>query len=178
MMRFFTMEQDRSLSDIIQFRNFEIDGPRHIFYKEDAADIDESAMLYLAADSGETAPDFIQSPVHLVSDKVKKVLDMYEDDMVFRTVAIADKKRESVRVYHHLLLERLDVCSKHTEFYPNGSVKRLVLDPEKIGEHKVFMLSDNRFKAPYVSLEVVESLLRREVIGITWKEVEVVRWQS
>ena len=81
-MRFFTMEQDKRLPDVIQFRDFDIRGPRHIFYKEDAGEIQQSNMMYLTKDSGETAPDFIQSPVYLVSDKVKAVLDMYEDDMV------------------------------------------------------------------------------------------------
>lgn len=177
-MRFFTMEQDRTLRDIIQFRDFDIAGPRHIFYKEDAEDIDESTMMYLAENSGEISPDFIQYPVHMISDTVKKVFDMYEDDMVFRTIVIASKEQETIKVYHHLLLERMDMFSERTEFYPNGSVKRLVLDPEKIGEHKVFMLADKRFSNPYVSLEVVESLLRRGVTGIVWKEVEVEAWRN
>lgn len=177
-MRFFTMEQDRTLQDMIQFRDFDIAGPRHIFCKEDADDIDPSATLYLAAESGETAPDYIQFPVHMVSDTVKNVLDMYEDDMVFRTIVITSKENEMLKVYHHLLLERLDMFSEQTEFYPNGSIKRLVLDAKKIGEHKVFMLNDKRFTNPYVSLEVVESLLRRGVVGIIWKEVEVEEWPN
>ncbi len=177
-MRFFTMEQDKSLPDVIQFRDFDIRGPRHIFYKEDAREIQESNMMYLTKDSGETAPDFIQSPVSLVSDKVKAVLDMYEDDMVFKTVTIASKERETIMVYHHLLLERMDMFSEKTEFYSNGSIKCLVLDPAKIGEHKVFLLNDKRFPNPIVSLEVVESLLRRNIIGIVFKEVEVEAWQN
>lgn len=177
-MRFFTMEQDKTLPDLIRFRDFDISGPRHIFYKEDAQDLEESSMMYLTKDSGEAAPDFIQSPVYLVSDKVKKVLDLYEDDMVFKTVTVADKERETIRVYHHLLLERLDVFSTRTEFYSNGSVKQLVLDPEKIGAHKVFLLNDKRFPNPLLSLEAVESLLRRNVMGIVFKEVEVEAWQN
>ena len=177
-MRFFTMEQDKTLPDMIRFHDFDICGPRHIFYKEDAQDIDESTMMYLTKDSGEAAPDFIQSPVFLVSDKVKKVLDLYEDDMVFKTVTVADKERETIRVYHHLLLEQLEVFSDRTEFYSNGSVRRLVLDPKKIGEHKVFLLNDKRFPNPFISLEVVESLLRRNVMGIVFKETEVEVWQN
>lgn len=177
-MRFFTMEQDKTLPDMIRFRDFDICGPRHIFYKEDAQDIDESTMMYLTKDSGEAAPDFIQSPVFLVSDKVKKVLDLYEDDMVFKTVTVADKERETIRVYHLLLLEQLEVFSDRTEFYSNGSVRRLVLDPKKIGEHKVFLLNDKRFPNPFISLEVVESLLRRNVMGIVFKETEVEVWQN
>ncbi|WP_313344205.1 imm11 family protein [Lacrimispora sp.] len=177
-MRFFTIEQDKALQDQIRFRDFDINGPRHIFYKEDRDDIQESTMMYLTKDSGEAAPDFIQSPVYLVSDQVKKVFDVYEDDMVFKTVTIAHKERETIWVYHHLLLERLDAFAEETEFYTNGSIKRLVLDPEKIGDHKVFLLNDKRFPNPLISLEVTESLLRRNVMGIIFKEVEVGAWQN
>ncbi|GLB25127.1 hypothetical protein LXJ15735_13680 [Lacrimispora xylanolytica] len=177
-MRFFTIEQDKALQDQIRFRDFDINGPRHIFYKEDRDEIQESTMMYLTKDSGEAAPDFIQSPVYLVSDQVKKVFDVYEDDMVFKTVTIAHKERETIWVYHHLLLERLDAFAEETEFYTNGSIKRLILDPEKIGDHKVFLLNDKRFPNPLISLEVAESLLRRNVMGIIFKEVEVGAWQN
>lgn len=177
-MRFFTIEQDKSLPDQIRFRDFDICGPRHIFYKEDGENLQESTMMYLEKDSGEAAPDFIQSPVYLVSDKVKKVFDVYEDDMVFKTVTITHKERKTIWIYHHLLLERFNAFSEETEFYTNGSIKRLVLDPVKIGEHKVFLLNDKRFPNPLVSLEVAESLMRRNVMGIVWKEVEVGPWQN
>ena len=44
---------------------------------------------------------------------------------------------------------------------------------EKIGYHKAFLLADSKIKLPVVSLEVVESLLRRGVTGVTFQEVEV-----
>lgn len=177
-MRFFMMEQNRLLADTIRFRDFDIQGARHLFCKEDAGIIQDSAVLYLAEGSGEAFPDFIQSPVSMVSDMVKKVLDMYEDGMIFKTVTIAGKEQEVLKVYHHLLPEKLDMLSGQSEFYPNGSVKRLVLDAQKIGEHKVFLLDDRRFRNPFVSLEVVESLLRRRAAGIIWREVEVSSWQN
>jgi len=37
-----------------------------------------------------------------------------------------------------------------------------------------FMLKDKRFSHPFVSLEVVESLLRRQVMGICFKELALV----
>lgn len=172
-MRFFTMEQDKNLPDMIQFRDFDICGPRHIFQKKDAEDINASTVLYLAENSGECAPDFIQSPIPMVSETVKKVLDVYEDDMIFKSVVLISKEREVILPYHTLLLDGMDLLSGKTEFYANGSVKRLVLDSGKIGEHHIFLLSDRRFRNPFVSLEVVESLLRRNVTGIIWQEVEV-----
>lgn len=58
--------------------------------------IKPSTTLYFAADSGEALPDFIQSPIPLVSDMVKKVLDVYEDDMIFRSVSLVDKSRGKI----------------------------------------------------------------------------------
>lgn len=173
-MRFFRMEQDKRLPDVIQFRDFDICDPRHVFYREDAGTLNDYTMMYTAKQCGETAPDFIQSPVHMVSETVKDVLDMYEDDLIFPAIVITNQKKETMWKYYHLLLERRDLFSDLTEFYPSGTVKRLVLDQEKIGEYKVFMLKDNRFTYPFVSLEVLESLLRRKITGILFREVEVI----
>ncbi|MCI9601523.1 MAG: hypothetical protein HFI17_13625 [Lachnospiraceae bacterium] len=172
-MRFFTMEQDKMLPDMIELRDFDIRGPRHVFQKKDAGMIHASTTLYLSEKSGETAPDFIQSPVPLVSDMVKKVLDAYEDDMIFRSVSLVDKERGKILLYHLLLLEEQDMLSEQTEYYPNGTIKRPVLDPGKIKEHKIFAQDGKRFRNPFVSLEIVESLLRRKPAGIIFREVEV-----
>ncbi len=172
-MRFFTIEQDKSLPDMIEFSDFDICGPRHIFHKKDAGRIRSSTALYLTEKSGECAPDFIQSPIPMVSDTVKKVLDIYEDGMIFKSVPIISMEREKILKYHTLLLDGMDMLSGKSEFYANGSVRRLVLDAAKVGEHHVFLLDDRRFRNPFVSLEVMESLLRRNVTGIVWTEVEV-----
>lgn len=73
--------------------------------------IKPSTTLYFAADSGEALPDFIQSPIPLVSDMVKKVLDVYEDDMIFRSVSLVDKSRGKIFLYHTLLLEEQEMLS-------------------------------------------------------------------
>lgn len=173
-MRFFMIEQDQTLPDCIQFRDFDICGVRRIFFHEDAEQLNDSTTLYLAEKSGETAPDFIMSPVYMVSDTVKRVFDMYEDDMIFKPITIIQKETGKMYPYYHLLLKRMDMFSEQTEYYDNGSIKRLVLDSKKIGEHKVFALDDKRFLKPCIRLEVLESLLRRRVIGIKWKEIEVI----
>ena len=35
----------------------------------------------------------------------------------------------------HTLMDQLDAVGSQTEYYPNGTVKRLVLDSGKIGQH-------------------------------------------
>jgi len=173
MNRYFFMDQDNALLDMIRLRDFDIGGGRHIFTWEDRDRLNGITSLYLKEDSGECAPDFIKSPVYMVSDRAKRVIDMYEDDMVFKKIVLIHKEEESQTVYHHLLLKELEALDASTEYYPNGMEKKMVLNGERIRDHKAFLLAGSRIRLPVVSLDVVESLLRRQVMGVTFQEIEV-----
>lgn len=174
MNRYFFMEQDNTLMDVIGLRDFDIYGSRRIFTWEDAEKMNDITPLYLDEDKGECAPDFIKSPVYMVSEMAKKVIGMYEDDLVFKKIVLIHKEESKQLVYFHLLLKEIRAVDEASEYYPNGMEKRLVLNREKIGDHKAFLLADSRIKLPVVSLGVTESLLRRHVMGVTFKEIEVV----
>ena len=174
MNRYFFMGQDNALMDVIGLRDFDINGKRHIFTWEDTDRINDITSLYLDETKGECAPDFIKSPVYMVSEMAKKVIDMYEDDMVFKKIVLIHKEEERQLTYFHLLLKEIEAVDGSSEYYPNGMEKRLLLSQEKIGDHKAFLLADSRVRLPVVSLDIVESLLRRHVMGITFREIEVI----
>lgn len=171
--RYFFMDQDPGLADAIGLRDFDINGKRHLFTSENADQINDITALYMDETAGECAADFIKSPVYMVSEMAFDVIDMYEDDLPRRKIVLIHKEEGSQLVYCHLLLRELEMKHALTEHYPNGMEKRLVLDLEKIGQHKAFLLADSKIKLPVVSLEVVESLMRRGVTGVTFREVEV-----
>lgn len=174
MKRYFFMEQDNALMDVIGLRDFDINGKRHIFTWEDRDRVNDITSLYLDEAGGECAPDFIKSPVYMVSEMAKKVIDMYEDDLVFKKIVLIHKSEERQLVYFHLLLKEIEALDEGTEYYPNGMEKRMILSREKIGDHKAFLLADSKIRLPVVSLDVVESLLRRRVMGVLFKEIEVI----
>ena len=93
MNRYFFMEQDNTLMDVIGLRNFDIYGKRHIFTREDAGKINDVTPLYLDESKGECAPDFIKSPVYMVSEKAKRVIDMYEDEPVSKKIVLSIKRK-------------------------------------------------------------------------------------
>lgn len=171
---YFFMDRDPVLPDVIGLRDFDIDGKRHIFTWEDTEQMNDITSLYLDESKGECAPDFIKSPVYMVSEMAGKVIDMYEDDLTWKKIVMIRKEEESQLVYYHLLLKEIEALDKTTEYYPNGMEKRMVLSRDKIGDHKAFLLADSKIKLPVISLEVVESLLRRHVTGVTFREIEVV----
>ena len=60
-MRFFTMEQDKMLPDMIELRDFDIRGPRHVFQKKDAGMIHASTTLYFLKKRGDGAGFYPES---------------------------------------------------------------------------------------------------------------------
>ncbi len=172
-MRYFFIAQDKELAGGIQYRDFDINGSHHLFSKEDKDQLHSVVAVYLAGDGKEARWDFLQHPVTMFSKRFKDILDAYEPDLFFQEVVLIHKENSLQYRYVHTLMDQLDVISSQTEYYPNGTVKRLVLDSNSIGHHNLFLLKGNHRKDPIVSLPLAESLLRRKPIGIRFEEVEV-----
>lgn len=172
-MRYFFITQDRNLPGAIQYRDFDINGSRHLFSKEDSSQLDNVVPIYLAGDGMETRWDFLQHPVTMFSQRFKDVLDAYEPGLFFQEVVLIHKENSLQYRYVHTLIDQLEAVGSQTEYYPNGMVKHLVLDAGAVGQHNLFLLNGNQRKDPIVSLPLAESLLRRKPIGICFEEVEV-----
>ena len=172
-MRYFFIKQDKELSCAIQYRDFDINGGRHVFSRQDAKRLNDSVGLYLKGSGREARWDFLQCPVTMFDERFKEILEAYEPTLFFQEVVLIHKENALQYQYVHTLMEQVEAVSDKTEYYPNGTVKRMVLDASKIGRHNLFLLEGNHRKDPIVSLALAESLLRRQVVGICFEEVEV-----
>lgn len=174
MNRFFFMEQDIGIVDCISLEDFDIRGVRKAFDPEDAAKINDVTVLYLKNNSGETAQDFFRNPVNMITERTKRVFAMYEPTIIFKKIVMINKKKQSQLVYYLPLIYKVDALADCIERYPNGQEKKIILDHGKIGEHKIFLLKNSMVKKIIVKIDVVESLLRRKLLGVTFQEIEVI----
>lgn len=172
-MRYFFITQDVSLPCAIAYRDFDIKGGRHLFTKEDAGRLNDTVALYLSGNGKEARWDFLQRPVTMFSQRFQDIIDAYEPGIVFKDVVLIHKEKALQYRYVQTLMEQIDAAGSRTEYYPNGTVKRLVLDRTRIGWHNLFLLDGNQRKDPVASLALVESLLRRKPTGMCFEEVEV-----
>ena len=172
-MRYFFMKQDISLPCAISYRDFDITGGSHVFTKEDAERLNNSVVLYLLGNGKEAKWDFLQRPVTMFSQRFQDIIDAYEPDIIFKEVVLSHKESAQQFRYVQTLMEQIDAVGSQTEYYPNGSVKRLVLDGTKIKRHNLFFVNGAQRKDPVASLALVESILRRKPIGIRFEEVEI-----
>lgn len=172
-MRYFFITQDTGLPHSIQYRDFDITGKRMVFLKSDGDRLNDSTALYLSGNGKEICPDFIQRPVTMFSRQLKDIIDSYESDLIFKDVVLVHKENSLQYQYVQILMDELDVLSDQCEWYPNQTIKRMILDTGKIGAHHIFLLKGSYRKDPVISLPLAESLMRRKVTGICFEEVEV-----
>ena len=167
------MKQETYNPSSIEFRNFDINKNNHIFTKAESSRLRESTIMYIAGNGDEERPDFIQHPIYMISENIQGIIDAYEDELIFKDVVLIHKESNKQFMYYSIIMDELDVKSDKTEYYPDGTEKRLILDKEKIGYHNLFLIKDSKMKNPIVSLNVVESILRRDSKGVIFEEVEV-----
>ncbi|MFR8846607.1 MAG: hypothetical protein ACLVGL_17190 [Waltera sp.] len=93
-MRYFFITQDKNLPGSIQYRDFDINGSRHVFSKEDSSQLDSVVALYLAGDGNEARWDFLQHPVTMFSRRFRNILDAaMNSDCPSREVVLIHKEK-------------------------------------------------------------------------------------
>ena len=172
-MRYFQMKQDIALRYVIELRDFDLLHEHRTFELDEYDQLNDNTVLYLNGTGDEICPDFIEHPVYLLSESLKTIVQLYEDDLITRKVALVHKDAARQIPMALLLLKRIDALHDECEYYPDHRVKTLILDQEKIGSHQMFLLPKGCQETIIVSLNVVESLLRRNIIGVQFEEVEV-----
>ncbi|MFA4136153.1 MULTISPECIES: imm11 family protein [unclassified Brevibacillus] len=133
------------------------------------------SILDVAEHSFNEYTDWLEKPVPMMSQQMKSIIEKYNPRIQWKCVHLIDKRSGSQNVYWVMQIPTLDCLSQDSEFYLNGTVKRLVLDHEKVKAHHFFAIEG--ILEPYivVSLDAAESLLRRSYTGFVLQKVEQVQ---
>lgn len=128
-------------------------------------------LLFQVEDHMQTVfTDIVTFPCCLVSQTVMDVIRMYDGDISSVRIVLFDKERKRSMIYYLLFLDTVeyqkeDVNAKTTILSFNKQLveKRVIMKTEKDGKTAIIMRMD-----------LVESILRRETIGIGLKEVQLI----
>lgn len=175
-MEFFILSQDNTIPDPVEPAGILKVIDRDMIKKENIHKMDELAVQFEIKENNRSVYiDFIENPVPLVSDKLKELLGKYEERIFLKPVLLADIKHLRQDVYWLLVPDSMDCLSSKSEFNKNGTVKRIVIDENKIRFRKVFKIKGILENLIILRLDVAESLLRRDFTGIRLKKVEMDR---
>jgi hypothetical protein len=173
-MDFFIISQDNSIPDPVQPAGILQVIDRNKIKPENIHKMDEIAVQFEVKENSKAIyVDFIENPVPLVSDKLKDILEKYEERIFFKPILLADIKKSRQDVYWLLVPDSIECLSDKSEFNKNDTIKRIVLDEKKVKYRKVFKVKGILENLIIVRLDVAESILRRGFTGITLKKVEM-----
>lgn len=172
-MRYFILKQDRSFSSAVKTRDFN-DTQKLILSKEDQKKYKDGLLLHVNGDKNSVFPDLFEAPVLLISERLYTVFQWYENTIIYKTCMLVNSDADKRENYRVCILDVLQALSEKTTYLKNGWVDKIVLDSQKIGDYNIFFVKAGVDHYLIVSMDVVESMLKREILfGIKFDEVEV-----
>ena len=121
-------------------------------------------------------PDILTNPTMLISDKLKNIFELYDTNIEYRGIQLFPKTPETSVSPLFWIPKVKEISCLHTEtqFYPNKWLKNLVIDQRKTEKHSIIKVADIIETRIIVSLRVAESILRRQLYGVSLTKVEVI----
>ncbi|MEJ8553215.1 hypothetical protein [Tepidibacter sp. Z1-5] len=172
-MKYFILNQDNEIGNSIKLRDFQ-SNKHMVFTKNQESALNDVSTIFVIGDEDSIYTDFIENPVFLISKELKKVFEMHEHTLIYKTVVLSNIEQQIQKVYHMVLTDIIDAISEKTTYYKNNWEENIVLDKSKIQNHNIFQIKGVTKNYFIVSLDVAESILRRGFVGVSFEEVEVI----
>ncbi len=156
-MRYYELKQDRRLRNLIEIKGFK--GCPDIVMDREAADtFKRCSNMYVTGNKESQYPDLFQSPVLMVSEKLYQILKYYDTDVIYKIVVLTDKKMHRQEVYRLMMPRIFEVPVR------NELKNRIFYVKEELSHHLI------------VTEDVLESILARQSIGVSYKQVDLKEW--
>ncbi|WP_110934041.1 imm11 family protein [Paenibacillus bouchesdurhonensis] len=173
-MDYFVMQQDERYTDTPVLQNIrqKID-IRHM-NRLRSHQIADTTIFQVKASTETEYLDLLSDQLYLMSEKLKKLIAMYEPDCIFKHIPLMDQFNSKQSLYFLPFFEEVEALSSSSEFNADRSViKKLVLQGEKVAKKRIFRVQESEQPLIIVRLDVAESILRRDMIGVSLKKVLV-----
>lgn len=167
-MEYFIIKQDKRYTNPPTINDLHSLLRRKELNRKDEHKIPQRNIVYANSDNYLDFLDILDDQLFLVTDKVKKVISLYEPSAIFKTFCILNNRKNEYGLYYAPILPEIDCI---TEARGIGCKKNIALDREKIGLHCFFRALGSDKETTVVRLDVAESLLRRDVRGMKLEKI-------
>lgn len=174
-MEYFILSQDERITDRIQLSSEAKQQLKTLLQREKISKIGEHLSLRLQANGGRYYPDFVDAPLPLFSPEMKALLEQYDAQLFFTPVFLFHPKENRQDLYWLLIPDVVDCLAEQSEWHKDGSLKRLVIQPEQVAFYPCFQVAGVREKLLVIRLDVAESFLRRGFTGMHLQKIEQAR---
>ncbi len=113
-----------------------------------------------------TFTDIITSPCFMASEMVLDVIKRYEPSMKGMRIVLCDKARRKSRAYYIPYLERVWIVSQI-----KGNPRCMPVERQCLEGRKILEVTDGWQYKVIMRMDMVESILRRDALGIGLEEI-------
>jgi hypothetical protein len=173
-MNYFLLKQDEEYTNAPMLTD--------VFYRLDvrninllnAHKIDDILIFNVKCNENTEFLDILDRNLFLISEEMKKIIEIYDPGILFKTIPIIDLQHKKQGNYYMPIFEEIECLSERAELNLNKTVvKKIILDKEKIKGKKIFKIKESSKTLVVVRLDVAESLLRREFKGMCLQRLEI-----
>ncbi|WP_425448048.1 imm11 family protein [Dethiothermospora halolimnae] len=141
----------------------------------DCHKIKDPTIIHIKGDEKAEYLDILHRQIYIISEELKDLMGEYNSNIIFKTIALIDLENQVQQMYYLPIFEEVEALHEQCEFNLNKSViKKLVLDKEKIGNRNIFVIKGAKEYLVVVRLDVAESILRRNFVGITLEKIKTI----
>lgn len=178
-MAYFVMEQDKRYGDVPRLQHIQrYIELRHLPHLQ-SQHVPDTLPLQVEATKNSIYPDLFSEQLYLVSAGLQKIIAMYEPHHIWKSIPLMDGVNQKQSMYYLPIFPEAEVLSSASQFNLDHSrITRLVLDAGKVKGRKIFRVKESEIPLVIVSLDVAESIMRRDFIGVSLTPVEVEGWNE
>lgn len=170
-MRYYELRQDVKLRNPVEFEGFQ-GCPNIVMSREDAVTFKRCSCMYVKGGPESQYSDLYQSPALLISEKLYQILKYYDNEVIYKIVVLTDLKNRRQEVYRLALPVLADALGAGTAYLKNGQIGCPVIQSDAGYRNRIFYVTEGITHHLIVTGDVLESILSRDCVGITYEELK------
>ncbi len=173
-MDYFLLTQDWRYTDIPQLEPLSRQLPALKPEFVQPGDLQQPLGLYIQSHEDSEYVDYLEEALPLLSSRMMKLWQMYEPHMSFHPVVLMNPELSLQMTYHLAFPAAVDILHEDSEWNPNRTLlQHIVLDHSRLPRRKIFKIGESAKPQIVVRLDVAESILRRDMTGITLQKLHI-----
>ncbi|SFF30844.1 hypothetical protein SAMN04487969_12483 [Paenibacillus algorifonticola] len=173
-MDYFVLKQDSRYTSTPMLEGLREKLDMRDMYAATSYRIPDKLLFQVKGEKDSVFTDVLDRQLFLLSDGLKRLVELYEPRAVYKMVILMHMSTRRQKTYYLPFFEELMCLSPYAELHQDQrTIKHLVLDRERLQGKKMVRVSESELPLIVVRLDVAESLLRREPVGIRLERVEL-----
>lgn len=174
-MRYFLIKEDPKITQRPFILNLHDKLDIRLIHPESAYKLPERELVLIKSHPETVFTDIISSPLFLISEKIRKTVNMYEPRVPMKELVLLDKANGKAERYFLPIFEEVDCLGGESIFnLDHSEIRKIVLDQGRIGDHSIFRIAGVGKQYIIGNLDIVESILKRGCRGMQLEQLKYI----